>query len=331
MDYKKIVSKLGKVSIELKLSEKNVENFPIGKSKFGGCPDLPDGFEWPYYEGINYEDKIENRPLAFLAQINLNDVKKYDIDNLLPERGMLYFFYEMEAMTWGYKPEHRGSARVYYYDGDLCDLKPRKLADDIWGDLEVYENNLEFIPRIDIPGVEDLPELVDDVDELIYEDENEKYEYDYMYDTVYRKFRSELLSLDVNYKGEEIESIIDDIIKSQYEADYTEDELEELEEVQMNKILGYANVVQNSMLEECELVANMGIDCGNGYSDEYDKLDKDELKVEAKKWRLLLQLDCETEDFPVEFDDCDSLYFYIKEDDLKSRNFENIWCILQCY
>ena len=73
MDYKKIVSKLGKVSIELKLSEKNVENFPIGKSKFGGCPDLPDGFEWPYYEGINYEDKIENRPLAFLAQINLNE------------------------------------------------------------------------------------------------------------------------------------------------------------------------------------------------------------------------------------------------------------------
>ncbi|MGM9530370.1 DUF1963 domain-containing protein [Intestinibacter sp.] len=106
--------------------------------------------------------------------------------------------------------------------------------------------------------------------------------------------------MDVNDKGEEIESIIDDIIKSQYEADYTEHELDELEEVQMNKILGYANVVQNSMLEECELVANMGIDC-------------------------------ETEDFPVEFDDCGSLYFYIKEDDLKSSNFENIWCILQCY
>ncbi|MGN1032539.1 MAG: DUF1963 domain-containing protein, partial [Intestinibacter sp.] len=250
--------------------------------------------------------------------------------NLLPNRGILYFFYEMEAMTWGYKLEDKGSARVYYYDGDLADLKPRKLADDVWEYLEVYENNLEFIPRIDIPGVEDLPELVDDVDELIYEDESEKYEDDYMYDMLYRRFRSDILSLDINDKGQDIESMVDDIIKFQYQADYTEDELEELEEVQMNKILGYANVVQNSMLEECELV-NRGIDCGDDYSDEYDKLDKDELKVEAKKWRLLLQLDCETEDFPVEFDDCGSLYFYIKEDDLKSRNFSNIWCVLQCY
>ena len=42
MDYRKVVSKFGKVCIELKLSEKKEKNLPLGKSKVGGCPDLPD-------------------------------------------------------------------------------------------------------------------------------------------------------------------------------------------------------------------------------------------------------------------------------------------------
>ena len=173
--------------------------------------------------------------------------------------------------------------------------------------------------------------IANNIDELIYQDENKKYEYDYMYDMIYDKFRFNLLSLDINNKHKEIEDTIDNLIKSQYEANYTEDELDEQEELHMNKILGYANVLQNSMLEECELVVNRGIDCGDDYIEACNKLDKDELKIEAKKWRLLLQLDCETEEFPVEFDDCGSLYFYIKEEDLKSLNFYNIWCILQSY
>ena len=31
------------------------------------------------------------------------------------------------------------------------------------------------------------------------------------------------------------------------------------------------------------------------------------------------------------FGDAGTIYFYIKEDDLKNCNFDNIWCILQCY
>lgn len=331
MDYRKVVSKFGKVCIELKLSEKKEKNLPLGKSKVGGCPDLPDSIEWPYYEGINFEGEIRKRPLAFLAQINLQDIKKYDIDNLLPKRGILYFFYELEAMPWGYKLEHKGGARVYYYDGNFTDLKSVKLDDKYWEYLEINESDLEFTPRIDIPKSKDLDVIANNIDELIYQDENKKYEYDYMYDMIYDKFRFNLLSLDINNKHKEIEDAIDNLIKSQYEANYTEDELDEQEELHMNKILGYANVLQNSMLEECELVVNRGIDCGDDYIEACNKLDKDELKIEAKKWRLLLQLDCETEEFPVEFDDCGSLYFYIKEEDLKSLNFDNIWCILQSY
>lgn len=56
---------------------------PIGASKFGGAPDVPEGFEWPMWDG---------KPLGFLAQINLEEVAPYDVETLLPDQGILLFF-----------------------------------------------------------------------------------------------------------------------------------------------------------------------------------------------------------------------------------------------
>uniref|UniRef100_UPI00404A6D33 DUF1963 domain-containing protein n=1 Tax=Gelidibacter sp. TaxID=2018083 RepID=UPI00404A6D33 len=72
---------------------KNLLSFSIGleidmnnqteklKSKFGGFPDVKEGFEWPY---------IESRPLTFLCQINLEQISNYV--STLPKNGIIYFF-----------------------------------------------------------------------------------------------------------------------------------------------------------------------------------------------------------------------------------------------
>lgn len=60
-------------------------DIPIGASKMGGSPDVPEGFEFPTWNG---------QYLSFVAQIRLSDAKPYDVENLLPARGMLYFFFE---------------------------------------------------------------------------------------------------------------------------------------------------------------------------------------------------------------------------------------------
>ena len=91
------------------------EKLPVGASKFYGTPDLPADFDWPYYKGTDFEDVTKNRPLAFLAQINLGEAAQYDRTGLLPKTGVLSFFYETMSMEWGFEPGHKGYARVYYF------------------------------------------------------------------------------------------------------------------------------------------------------------------------------------------------------------------------
>ena len=94
------------------------------------------------------------------------------------------------------------------------------------------------------------------------------------------------------------------------------------------KLLGYPDVIQNSMEEECAAVArgfNMG---GIGYPKKY----KEEIKKASKDWILLFQMDTlETSDYELMFGDSGHTYFWIKKENLANKNFENIRLILQCY
>ncbi|MGP0069725.1 MAG: DUF1963 domain-containing protein [Isosphaeraceae bacterium] len=56
----------------------------IGGSKFGGRPDVPDGFVWPM-AGPN--------PCWFVAQVRLADLQPFDAGYRLPADGLLSFFY----------------------------------------------------------------------------------------------------------------------------------------------------------------------------------------------------------------------------------------------
>ena len=76
-----------------------------GSSRVGGTPDVPPGFEWPRKDGT---------PLAFLAQIDLEEVAHRLPSSPLPADGLLWFFYDTAEEPWGFDPAHAGGSRVIY-------------------------------------------------------------------------------------------------------------------------------------------------------------------------------------------------------------------------
>lgn len=284
---------------EIQIAYKQVtKKVALGKSKFGGNPHLPKDFEWYWFEGESRGDKvIANRPLSFLAQINLAEVSKYDKEHLLPLKGILYFFYEWETSTWGFDPKDRGSARVYYYPNnkDLIETNPPTVMNE---EYSFPEFSLSFKRKIGLPDSEEfhthhrLNESDSNLDTCnIYDDEREKY----------------------GYKIEE---------------DYS-----------ISKLLGYANLIQAAMLEQCEIVTNGFFHGSRKYSDNsFENLTEEQAKTffqNSSEWILLFQMGTIEDkknpgNFSLIFGDCGNIYFYIKKHDLANRNFENTWFVLQC-
>ena len=95
-----------------------------------------------------------------------------------------------------------------------------------------------------------------------------------------------------------------------------------------NQIFGYANCIQGSMELDCQLVTN-GISCGDpsGYKQPKAK----DLEKGKDDWILLLQIDSEEDKTGMMWGDSGRIYFWIKKQDLASKNFNNTWFILQCY
>jgi uncharacterized protein YwqG len=94
----------------------------------------------------------------------------------------------------------------------------------------------------------------------------------------------------------------------------------------LNKLLGYSDNIQGEMEIECELVTN-GLYCGDPSG--YNNPKAGALKPNAKNWRLLLQIDSNKENGMM-WGDCGRLYFWIKVDDLRNKNFDKSWFSLQC-
>lgn len=81
-EYTKSVIKGIKTSIRLRTSiDKKVT---LGNTKFGGPPHLPKGKVWPLNKN--------NKPLSFLAQVNLEEIYSLTPEKSLPQKGILYFF-----------------------------------------------------------------------------------------------------------------------------------------------------------------------------------------------------------------------------------------------
>jgi len=70
---------MNSIKINLKKSDEDL----FMKSKWWGNPDLPIGMEVPNCS-------------TFICQIRCDEIAAYDKDNLLPHKGMLYFFAELD-------------------------------------------------------------------------------------------------------------------------------------------------------------------------------------------------------------------------------------------
>lgn len=122
-----------------------------GGSKIGGQPFLPADFLWPAFadnEGVS-------RPLSFFCQIALAEVKPYDRDDLLPQRGLLAFFYECESFCWGFDPTDEGAARVFYFP-DTAGFVPHPVPEALDADYVMPELALTFTAAPSYPGFEEL-------------------------------------------------------------------------------------------------------------------------------------------------------------------------------
>jgi uncharacterized protein YwqG len=92
-----------------------------GDSKLGGTPDLPAGLSWPEHNG---------QPLAFMAQLDLAPLARFDTAHLLPAQGTLYFFawfHEAPAEAAPRDVEYKNAReyRVLYYEGPRQNLQRR--------------------------------------------------------------------------------------------------------------------------------------------------------------------------------------------------------------
>jgi uncharacterized protein YwqG len=110
----KDIDLLARPSIRLSTTPVEESSVPLGASKLGGCPDLPAGIAWPEWQGL---------PQSFIAQIRLNDVRQHDLEKVLPQSGILWFFYDAQQQTFGTDPADRGGWRVIFQDGDLAALQ----------------------------------------------------------------------------------------------------------------------------------------------------------------------------------------------------------------
>ncbi len=143
-------------AIALSATRTEDEQIPLSASKFGGAPDVPSDFEWPMWN---------DKPLGFLAQMDLEEVAPFDAEELLPKSGLLLFFYDFEEMPWGGEKEDVGSWRVFWFDEPLNRTSPPE---------EISELNRDFLPSCLISfetewTIPDTWELKEDLDDATFD------------------------------------------------------------------------------------------------------------------------------------------------------------------
>jgi uncharacterized protein YwqG len=101
--------------------------------------------------------------------------------------------------------------------------------------------------------------------------------------------------------------------------------LEEDERLPIHRICGHPQPIQGD---------DMNLDCqleSHGIHSWDDDPRKEALGSGASDWRLLLRIDSEPGDDGFSWGDWGRLYYWIREQDLQERNFDQAWMVLQCH
>lgn len=107
--------------------------------------------------------------------------------------------------------------------------------------------------------------------------------------------------------------------------------IESIPRFSLHQIMGTPDGIQSSsqaMQRRCQFVSH-GIYMGGSGGPPFDEAKAKKLNPGAKDWRLLLQLDSDSGP-GMRWGDRGRLYFWIREQDLREKNFEDVWMILEC-
>lgn len=108
-------------SIRLRPRIMREQNAPGGGSRIGGEPDLPPAARWPVRDGV---------PQSFIAQIDLVHTHPLDREGVLPDDGLLSFFYDSKQGVWGFDPGDAGAWSVEYAPAGV-ELVRRRFPDEL--------------------------------------------------------------------------------------------------------------------------------------------------------------------------------------------------------
>lgn len=290
INIKKELIRTARNSIRLKIGGEAEQT--LGGTRFGGAPDVPPDFKWDRYEGESmFTGEVKSRPLSFIAQFDLENLAPFDKDNLLPKTGVLSFFYDLETMKWGFDPDDKGCAKVYWFP-DKSVLHRAEFPEDLG------VNAIDFDCRLPALRIAAKSE----VSYQSYEDfllQREKLIEDW------DEFDDALSSLGVDVDEDE------NTTKLLGWADPIQGNMtSECELVSRGYYLGGGP-------KDMEAIPAL------------DKQEAEQWS--AEDWIPLFQLDTvEDGDFELMFGDCGRIYFYIRRDDLAARNFNDVRLILQC-
>ena len=254
-------------------------------SRFGGWPDLPKGTDWPTWQ---------NRPMCFLAQVNLEDIYAAQPDIRLPKQGLLLFFlgcgdesYENEAgkretymadPMLGVDSTHKDAWRVIYADSNTT---LQRATYDALPAPDIFAPCLLSISRGGMP--------IPDENSAAYQN--------------------------IPFKQDERDNF-NEIVDLFSSNDW------------QNQLMGYPNLIQFTPPDMQCVQASNGNDPysfppeGSG---DYQKLIN-----AASEWGLLLQLT--SDDNPgFIWGDGGHLYFYGKRSEMETGDFSNVWICFECH
>lgn len=261
------------------------------RTHLGGTPLLPADFVYPTFTGKG-TDGVKNRPLSFLAQIDCAEIHAFDRDSLLPDRGILSFFFEQESAFEYRLPEDADCAKVYWFE-DTGTLRETSLPENLPADLRVPPIPITLSQTVELPDYEELmgsPEILRQTG-LAFDENNIA-----MDDTAFYAYMNGRSA----YSGNE-----------------------------RIKLLGYADLIQGDMRQDIVRLANA--EFGGKYFSELHTEQQAAFQADLDEWILLFQFDSlNWKGFEVMFGDCGRLYFFIRKSDLAKRDFSRIWIELQC-
>jgi uncharacterized protein YwqG len=233
------------------------------KSGLGGWPNLPPDFVWPMKD---------DRPLDFLASIDLSELSATHQFDWLPASGRLVFFYD-EEQPWGMYREDIGGWKVVYVEPDSGAVRTDH------PDLSEKPKRSVSFKLLNIPP-SPLSEMA-------------------------RPFNLTLAEVSIYSKR----------LDAFFDGQPT------------HQIGGYPDLMQcDDMRVACEFANRECFDWDKPHT-KHPRYE--EFAQGAADWRLLLQLDTD-DDVDFLWGDSGKIYFWVRKQDARKKDFKNVWLSLQC-